>query len=143
MWLLLMTVHITANSMYIITTHYCTEQEQDKWSFLLLSKKPNSMRQELAWCFSLPSAPNTSTQCQVFICKTLSKYFFLDWQQADHKPLLSFAARSNSPNGQRSNIRTYSNTWRREKGINLPNTRTLCTYVESLAGHNKDLTETD
>lgn len=86
-------VHTTANSMCAVTTHYCKEQEQDEWSFPLLPKNLNSMRQELAWCFSLPPAPNTSTQCQVFICKTLSKYLFLDWQQADHKSLLSFAAR--------------------------------------------------
>lgn len=38
---------------------------------------------------------------------------------------------------------TYSNTGRREKRIHLPNTTTVCNYVESLAGHNKDLTETD
>lgn len=38
---------------------------------------------------------------------------------------------------------TCSNPRRREKGIHLPNTTTVCNYVESLAGHNKDLTETD
>lgn len=45
--------------------------------------------------------------------------------------------------GQKCNIPTYSNSWRRKKGINLPNIPTMCNYVESLAGHNKDLTDTD
>lgn len=35
-----MMVHITANSIYAITTHYWKEQEQDEWSFPLLPKKP-------------------------------------------------------------------------------------------------------
>lgn len=45
--------------------------------------------------------------------------------------------------GQKCNMPTYSNSWRRKKGINLPNIPTMCNYVESLAGHNKDLIDTD
>lgn len=35
-----MMVHITANSMCAVTTHYCIEQEQDERSSPLLPKKP-------------------------------------------------------------------------------------------------------
>lgn len=58
-----------------------------------ITQEPKLHEAGACMVFSLPPAPNTSTQCQVFICKTLSKYLFLDWQQADHKSLLSFAAR--------------------------------------------------
>lgn len=91
--------------------------------------------------FSLPPVPSTSTQGLVFV-KHLSKYFLLDWQQAEHshfshcQPCMVALVARNA-------ICPWIQILGEEREEFMRPIPTVCNCGGSLAGHKKGLIDTD
>lgn len=83
----------------------------------------------------LPSVPSTSTRCRLFV-KHLSKYFFLDWQQAEHNHFSHFQPCMVALVARNEICPRFR--YLEKRGINVPNSYCVqLTVLGRLAGHIK------